>query len=301
MADPTHSAHREKDEQAHLSAALLSRLRPLSGTKASVDPGAGKRRLPGRVFTYCCHAVERLGRIRGEHPMLGIVLSGEKELWLGDRGERFSPGQVFAFPSGLAFDVVNTPDPRSGLYESLLVEILRVPEAAARAVVRPRPRPRAADLRVPLSEDLVQALAHAATALGAGAQARDLGEHRLAEVLLLLQDEPAASCLFDVSLAERVEWLVASEPSRAWTAAALGRELGLGASTLRRRLDAAGTPLRAVMAAARMRVAHAILVRGRGSVTEAAEAAGYVSRSHFVSRFRSTFGVLPREVRAPRP
>ena len=71
-----------------------------------------------------------------------------------------------------------------------------------------------------------------------------------------------------------------------------------GASTLRRRLTEEGTPLRDVLAGARMQVAQELLLRGTGNVTAAAEAAGYSSRSHFTRRFRAVYGSAPGEHRA---
>ena len=91
--------------------------------------------------------------------------------------------------------------------------------------------------------------------------------------------------------------MVAAEPSRRWTAEEIGSRLALGASTLRRRLAAEGTSLRAVLASARMEIAEAMLSRGDGNVTAAAEAAGYTSRSHFTRRFRSLYGTAPGEHR----
>jgi AraC-like DNA-binding protein len=49
-----------------------------------------------------------------------------------------------------------------------------------------------------------------------------------------------------------------------------------------------------------MGVAQDMLTRGDTSVTAAAEAAGYSSRSHFTRRFRSIYGSTPGERRIRR-
>lgn len=273
---------------------LLDLLKPLAMANRNA-PGPGFHSHARQLFSYCCVERERLASVVSETNRIGVVLSGEKEFWLGDAGQRFVAGDVFVLPKGQAFDAVNIPSEANGLYESLLVDVTEVPRwvlemPGARA-------PSGFDLRVRLSGELVDALGHAAISLSASDHAGALAGHRLAEVLMLLRKVPSAACLFAQSLAERAAWLVAAAPSRRWTAAAVGRELGLGASTLRRKLGEEGTSLRQVLAAARMRLAHDILVRGEGNISDAAGIAGYASRSHFARRFASVYGTTPAAVR----
>lgn len=212
-----------------------------------------------QIFSYCCFTAERLAQFTIAKPVIGIVLSGAKEFWLGDNGRRFVAGDVFVLPGGATLDVVNLPDERTALYESLIVEVATLPPSVARL---PFPARRAAPLRraaspdfdvgITLTAELVNALAHAATTLATSEHATALAEHRLAEVLMLLRDDPAARALFDAPLADRVRWIVSAEPARRWTAEEIGRRLAIGASTLRRRLGAEGTSLRAVLTSARM-------------------------------------------------
>jgi AraC-like DNA-binding protein len=251
-----------------------------------------------QIFSYCCFTAERLAQFTIAKPIIGIVLSGAKEFWLGDDGRRFIAGDVFVLPGGATLDVVNLPDERTGLYESLIVEVASLPASVARL---PFPARRAArpdfDIAITLTPELVDALAHAATTLATSEHVTALAEHRLAEVLMLLRDDPAARALFDAPLADRVRWIIAAEPARRWTAEDLGVRLAIGASTLRRRLAGEGTSLRALLASARMEIAQAMLARGDVNVTAAAEAAGYASRSHFTRRFRSVYGSAPGEHR----
>lgn len=253
-----------------------------------------------QVFTYCCFKSERIAQVTIARPLIGIVLSGAKEFWRGDTGRRFTAGEVFVLPGGVTLDAVNLPDERYGLYESLLVEVSSLPPSIARMPALPRARAKDFDIQATLTADLVDALAHAATTLATSENAAALGEHRLTEVLMLLRDDPAARPLFEVPLADRIRWMVAAEPARRWTADELADRLAMGASTLRRQLSEAGTPLRTVLASARMHVAEDLLSTGTANVTAAAEAAGYSSRSHFTRRFRSIYGTAPGEHRAKR-
>jgi AraC-like DNA-binding protein len=289
-------------ETARLRRQLLDRLRPLATApgRPRKDPGLHdftRTEAGRRVFTYCCFAAERLAQVQILRPMIGMVLSGQKEFWLGDQSQRFVAGDVFVTPGGATLDVVNIPDARHGLYESLLVEVASLPPAIAQLPDLPPVPRKGFDIRVTLTADLVDALAHAATTLATSEHAAILGEHRLAEVLMLLRADPAGRPLFDVPLADRIRWMVSADPTRRWTAGEIAKRLSVGASTLRRRLTEDGTPLRAVLATARMGVAQDMLSRGDTSVTAAAEAAGYSSRSHFTRRFRSVYGSTPGERR----
>ncbi|RJG44600.1 helix-turn-helix domain-containing protein [Mesorhizobium sp. DCY119] len=290
----------ENHDHDGLRRLLLQRLRPLALDPDRPHKTSGMHVHADQLFSYCCFDMERLALVTTAEPLIGIVLSGEKEFWIGGMGQRFGAGEVFVLPAGLECDVVNIPGERSGLYESLLVEVPRTMPKPAKVRHRHVSVTSGFDMRVRLTGELVDAVAHAAIALRASAHAESLATHRLGEVLLLLRDEPAAQCLFDTSLADRIGWLVLGEPARQWTAADIGREIGLGASTLRRRLAEDGTSLRKVLASSRMQLAHELLTRGEGNVTEAAEAAGYASRSHFVRRFQSVYGASPSEHRVRR-
>ncbi len=285
-----------KDTDRALARLLLQRLKPLAS-----DDGAGSsvgvRQRGARLFTYCCLTRERLARISADKPRLGVVLSGEKEFWLGDNGQHFAAGDVFALPAAVEFDVVNIPPENGGPYETLLLDIERVPPALLGTTMRGKPT-RGLDMRVRLTEELVEAIGHAAIVLSESNHATALAEHRLTEVMMLLANEPAAACLFSQSLAERIAWLVSGAPSGRWTADRLARELGVASSTLRRKLAEQGTSLRDIQATARMRLAHEMLAAGQGNLAQAANAAGYSSRSHFARRFRQIYGRPPAEVRA---
>jgi AraC-like DNA-binding protein len=284
----------DKDDNI-LSRRLIGLLRPLASAVDRQTIAAGYQTHGPQLFSYCCFTTERLASVVSEKPRIGILLSGEKEFWFGDTGQRYVAGEVFCLPADTSFDVVNIPSESTGIYESLLVEINEVPETV-RNLPGARERGRRFDLKVPLTEELVDALGHAAISLDTSDHAGTLAQHRLAEVLILLRAVPQAACLFEQSLSERVMWTVRSDPTRRWTAASIGRELGIGASTLRRHLSAAGMPLRLAIQTVRLQLAHDMLSRGEGSVSDAVSISGYVSRSHFVRQFREVYGVTPSKV-----
>lgn len=269
---------------------LLNRLRPL------VAPSVrGTCPCPCQLFRYCCLDREHLRAIVMPHPVIGIVLRGEKEVWHGDRHQRFRAGQVFVLPRGVRFDVVNIPDARQGQYETLLLEVSAPP-----ADIRPVPALDASpdaglqlDLEIPLTADLVEVLVHAATAIADTTAGETLKRLRLSEILALLRSVPAARPLFHQPLSHEVASLIRSEPAHDWQVHDVAARLGMSASSLRRKLAQDGRQFRLILREQRLKAAQAALQNGASS-REAADAAGYNSRSHFARRFRQSFGATPR-------
>ncbi len=263
---------------------LLARLRPFQSTAFRHGPHPHA----GPLLSYCSLDRERLSAISIDEPLLSIVLRGRKELWQGDLAEVLTPGMAFALPRGLVLDVVNIPDDRSGIYQSLILSVPALPPA-----IRPlAPAARIDGFAITLTPDLVESICHAAVAVADKGQSQALAGLRLTELLWLLQADPAGRHLMAGDLVQRARWLIAAQPDRAWSVDLLAADLGTGASTLRRKLTAAGWPFRALLAEVRIQVAHRAIGAG-ASVTQAAEAVGYRSRSHFTQAYRAVFGQTP--------
>ena len=272
-----------------LSHRLLDRLRPMVAGK--LKPGMNE--YAEQIFVYCCFDREKVKALELEHPMVGIVVYGEKEIWLGDRMQSFGPGSVFVLPGGVAMDAVNVPDEATGYYVALRLDVSSLPEGIAPLSTAERLEGGTTGcFGLPLGEDLVEALCHAAASIADGAASETLKRLRMTEVLALLRPLPEARPLFRQSLSEEIAWLIAAAPSETWSVADVAAELGIGASTLRRRLSAEGTSFRAVLRHERLKAGQNAIAAGASAIA-AAEAAGYVSRSHFSRRFRETFGTSP--------
>ncbi|MBP2158135.1 MULTISPECIES: helix-turn-helix domain-containing protein [Asticcacaulis] len=242
------------------------------------------------LFSYCAFDRERIASVRMKHPSILVVLQGCKEVWVGGRAQAFGPGAVFVLPPDLDMEVINIPgDDGQCLYEAMIMEVPALPAGIAPVVEAAAP---VLDFGVKPGSDLMEALIHAATVIADHGQSEVLKALRMAEVLTLMRPYPAARCLFHVGLADQVAWLIASQPSRAWTVPDVAGRLGLGASTLRRQLAAAGTSFRAIVARERLRAGRDAIQSGALSIA-AAEAAGYASRSHFARRYREHFGTTP--------
>ena len=258
------------------------------------DGTAGRYAHGHQLFSYCSLDRERLRAIELPCPLIGIMLRGRKEVWLGDTTHFFEPGTVFVLPARVPMDVVNIPAGPTSSYESLLLEVPALPSGMAPLTGGEKTSVRDGDrqFRVPLDADLVHTLVHAATAIASETLGHAVKAVRLMEVLTLLRPIPAARPLFEASLPDEVAWLIGSAPSDDWTVERVADRLGLGASTLRRRLAATGTSFRNVLRTERLRAGQTALAAGATSFA-AAEAAGYASRSHFARRYRESFGQSP--------
>jgi AraC-like DNA-binding protein len=268
---------------------LLDRLRPMVARK--LEPGMNA--YAEQLFIYCCFDREKVKALELDCPMVCIVLHGQKEVWLGDRTQVFPAGSVFVLPGGVPMDVVNIPDETNGLYVALRLDVPSLPEGIAPLSATERMEGgEAGSFGLPLGEDLVEALCHAATTIAEGTIGETIKRLRMTEVLALLRPLPEARMLFRQSLSEEIAWLIATAPSEPWSVADVAEQLGIGASTLRRRLSLEGASFRAILRRERLKAGQNAISSGASSVA-AAEAAGYASRSHFSRRFRETFGTSP--------
>lgn len=254
------------------------------------------------VFGYCANARERFVRSRLPHPTVVVVLSGTKEVWRGDVAQSFPRGVPFAIPAGLEIDLVNIPDPQSGRYESVCITVDAPLRQSLRASLNRLPDGPGipSSFGIALSADLVEAYGHAARALADpdATTAEAVARHRILEILLLLSGTHVGRMLVAVDRTEQVEAIVYADPSYAWRLQEVAGILSVGDSTLRRQLKQAGTSFREICLSARMATAGALLSAPGYSVTQAAQAAGYASRSHFARQMRAAHGVAPRQLRS---
>ncbi|TWF54664.1 helix-turn-helix domain-containing protein [Neorhizobium alkalisoli] len=268
---------------------LLERLRPMVRGRTEV----GMHPYGGQLFAYCCFDRERVTAFELDCPMICIVLYGQKDVWLGDREQSFPAGSVFVLPAGVQMDVVNAPDDGAGIYAALRLDVKDLPEGIAPLSASERREAGETGFApVPLSEDLVEVLCHAASTIADANVSETIKKLRLTEVLALMRPLPQARALYRLSLSEEVAWLIATAPSESWSVSDVAEELAIGASTLRRRLSAEGTSFRAILRRERLKAGRHAIASGASAIA-AAEAAGYASRSHFSRRFRESFGTSP--------
>jgi AraC-like DNA-binding protein len=89
-----------------------------------------------------------------------------------------------------------------------------------------------------------------------------------------------------------------ASPERDWTVASIAQHMNLGESTLRRQLANEGNSFRNILEGVRLSTALQRLQTTSRPIGEIASACGYASASRFAVRFRSHYGLSPRELRA---
>ncbi len=274
---------------------------------ASVSLGAdrcacsGSPRGPVVIVTHRSQPIRRVPVIE---PVLVAVLGGHKEVHLAGRTERFSAGELLVLPATLAPDIVNDPDPRTGLYQALVVAFPRsltvrfqrtFPEACADA------RPAAVNLRVSARPGLALALVQLVECLTANPppSAAQAELRRLAVLLAVVEECGCHLPLLPVSDSPvaQLRSLIDLAPGHPWSVPDAARRLGLGEATLRRRLGAAGVRFRGLVEEARLAHALGLLQTTRQPIGEISAACGYESPSRFAARFRRRFGLPPSRFR----
>ncbi len=233
-----------------------------------------------------------------------IVVEGRKIIAAGAGHRVYLPGDALVLPAHSHLDVVNEPDPDSGVYRALFVRFSRelIIEAAR---LWPQFVGRTAGEAEPsLSAELCSAILHCAEAVSHRVPAsKRVVDHRVLEILLILAEQgvvPLVPKYVDDSVADAVRVMVRHRLHLAWTASRVAVELGVSEATLRRRLRAEGESLQGLLRAERMTAAYTVLNDRDADVAEALAATGYRSRSHFARHFQARFGQSPSAVRAAR-
>jgi AraC-like DNA-binding protein len=279
---------------------LLHRLAPLA---ARDSRSIAHKQKFSFISAFVSRTTETIQSIHMPVAGLLVVLEGVKRLGWAGRTFSYLPGQAFALPTRAYVDVVNQPDPVSGVYRALFLgfsdELLtearrRWSDLAAGHVT--------VDPTVLINPALASAILHTSEALAGGIAVSHLvTEQRILEVLLLMAESGAAPLRPDTksgSISDAVRSLVRCRPGHAWSAGLIAAELCKSEPTMRRLLRQEGTSFRQIVADERMRAARVALVSGNSTVAEAADLAGYDSLSHFSKRFHETFGCVPSQCRA---
>ncbi|GAB0116737.1 helix-turn-helix domain-containing protein [Acidisoma sp. 7E03] len=277
---------------------ILRALRVLArrDTRDALDQGQ-----PAILSAFVTRHRENIGELVLPEAGLVIVIDGCKEVLAGAERRLYRAGDAFILPAKARVDVVNEPDPQSGVYRALFIRFPRElviegarlwPQYAGRPSTRREPT---------LTAVLCSAILHCAEALSHPApMSRKVRDHRILEILLVLAEQGAfqfhPKYMAD-SVAEAVRLLLRHRLHLPWTAAKAAAALSLSEATLRRRLRAEGTRFQDLLRAERMQAAFIVLHERDADVAEALAATGYRSRSHFGRHFQRRFGETPAAIR----
>ncbi len=252
-----------------------------------------------RAEGYACITARREHGARSvdvEQPGLAIVLQGRKRVHGTARVLEFVPGDLFLMARRCRLDVVNTPDPASGLYLTLTIPLCEEVIDAARLLWVDPVSGEGEDIArldsVDFRDDLLQWCA--------SLQAARYIEARVAltslVVALCRRGHTALLAPPPPSLAARLRRIVSAQPGRGWQSRDFEQALGLSGATLRRHLSAEGTGLREVIASARLACAMDLLYTTRWPIKTVASRVGYRSTTSFVRRFTQRYGLDPAQI-----
>ncbi|WP_448130820.1 helix-turn-helix domain-containing protein [Stenotrophomonas rhizophila] len=252
-----------------------------------------------RADGYACITARRehgASSVEIPQPQFAILLQGRKQVRTAQQSLEFAPGDLFLITRRCRIDVVNIPDPHSGLYLSAIVPMCAEALTAARALWN-EPLPEAGDAlaRLPLAE-------HGATLV----QWRQALEHgRYTEARLALASLAVAFCRRghgsllvppEPSLGERIRDLIAAQPERDWQSRDFEAQLGLSGATLRRRLASEQSSVRELITDARLAHAMGLLYTTRLPLKTVAARVGYRSLGSFSKRFVERYGLEPAAI-----
>lgn len=252
-----------------------------------------------RADGYACITARRehgASSVEIPQPQFAILLQGRKQVRTAQQSLEFVPGDLFLITRRCRIDVVNIPDPHSGLYLSAIVPMCAEALTAARALWN-EPLPEAGDAlaKLPLAD-------HGATLL----QWRQALEHgHYTEARLALAALAVAFCRRghgsllippEPSVGERVRDLIAAQPERDWQSRDFEAQLGLSGATLRRRLAAEQCSVRELITDARLAHAMGLLYTTRLPLKTVAARVGYRSLGSFNKRFAERYGLEPAAI-----
>jgi AraC-like DNA-binding protein len=252
-----------------------------------------------RADGYACITARRehgASSVEIPQPQFAILLQGRKQVRTAQQSLEFAPGDLFLITRRCRIDVVNIPDPHSGLYLSAIVPMCAEALTAARALWN-EPLPQAGDAlaRLPLVE-------HGATLLQ-WRQALEQGQYT--EARLALASLAVAFCRRghgsllvppEPSLGERIRDLIAAQPERDWQSRDFEAQLGLSGATLRRRLASEHSSVRELITDARLAHAMSLLYTTRLPLKTVAARVGYRSLGSFNKRFAERYGLEPAAI-----
>lgn len=231
------------------------------------------------------------------------VRQGEKLLQWDDREMRAGPQHLILMPAGRELGISNFPGPHGHYIADAVtfpVSTLRNFSTRYSQQIMSGRGALKTDLCVPLDRHTTQAWEQLLVAINGNAPqalCTHYGEAVLLSLCLGGQVGPLLMGRND-PLCERVQQLVMARPERDWTVASIAQHMNLGMSTLRRQLAKEGNSFRNILEGVRLSTALQRLQTTSRPIGEIAGACGYASASRFAVRFRSHYGLSPRELRA---
>lgn len=221
-------------------------------------------------------------------PLRGAFRYREKESWI-----TVQPGEMLVVPNARSLDIEYVAARASGEFIALSVILFDEQLEAARLLLATPPVQDIGVVAAVSVTEVLDPLVRWNQAMSEGKRA--LALHALVEVLLKLYALGHHGLLRprDPSLAMKIRQMVSEAPAFRWTATEIEQRFGLSGPTLRRRLAAESTSLRAIIADARIAQALRLLMGSELPLKTIAGRVGYSSIASFSKQFSNRYGVEP--------
>lgn len=226
------------------------------------------------------------------------ITQGSKVIVQNDNRLVATPDELIIIPANTDLEIVSQP--AQGAFRSDL-QLLSpgLLSAFKSQYIQDYPPARLKSLCAPMSKGLTFMWDNLLNAVR-GDLSQKLQEHQAVGLLLALHHDGLTGPLLierSFSLTEQVRQIIMMSPAKLWTAQDIARQLSLGTSTLRRRLQLESQSYRQIIEEVRMSFALSQLQTTVLPIGEIASRCGYLSSSRFTARFRQHYGCLPKNVR----
>lgn len=246
----------------------------------------------------CLRAVEaqRVRNYMLESGLLAVPLLGRSRITDGGRSVELAPGQILIVPNGRAIDWEQFPDDEAGEYVAIGIHLDQALLASASKLLPEMLVTDPGQISVEPLSLLIEPLLRWTEVMQQGR--RSLSLHAIVEVIIRLCENGHCGLLRipAPTLAAQIRQLVSAEPARDWQSDELEVRFGMSGPTLRRKLAAEGSSLRAVLLEARLAHALHLLLTSRLPVKTIAAKVGYDSATAFSRRFAERYGLEPAHV-----
>jgi len=221
-------------------------------------------------------------------PLRGSFRFREKESWV-----TVKPGEMLVVPNARSLDIEYATEETSGEFVALSVILFEEQLEAARLLLAAPPVAEVGAIAAVSVSEVLEPLIRWNQAMREGK--RPFAVHALVEVILRLYTLGHRGLLRprDPSLAMKIRQMISDKPARRWTASEVEHHFGLSGPTLRRRLAAESTSLRAIIADARIALALRLLMGSDLPVKTVAARVGYSSVASFSRQFSERYGIEP--------
>lgn len=246
----------------------------------------------------CLRAVEaqRVRNYELESGLLAIPLLGRSRITDGPKTIDVEPGQILVVPNARSIDWEQFPDEQAGEYVAIGIHLDQSLLESAQKLLPETIAADAGQISVEPLPLLIQPLLRWTEVMAQGKRALSL--HAIVEVIVRLHEVGHLGLLRipRPTLASQIRKLVAGDPGRDWLSEEFEDRLGVSGPTLRRKLAAEGTSLRAVLVEARVGQALHLLLTTRLPVKTIAAKVGYDSAATFSKRFTERYSLDPANV-----